>query len=308
MIKTDKVLRKRFKISKEDASILYKRSRGEKVIYAIVFLIFAVYAISLIFPFLWLLVNSFQNKIIYQINMSEGNAFAFPKKFEIANYIYAFKELSYNGSNIFNMFFNSIWLAFAGTFCAVMVSSATAYVIAKYKFRGNSFLYKVAIFTMIIPIVGNLPAMYKLVLSLGLDNPIGILALYAGGFGFNFIILHGFYRSLSWTYAEAGFVDGASDWWVYWKIMLPQAKSAIIAISILSCIGIWNDYLTPFLYLKNSPTLALGIYQFEIVQEQRSNVPIYYSAILLSIIPILSVFVFFQKTIMENTVAGGIKG
>jgi len=285
------------------AATKINRSKTERIVLTFVFIFFLIYAVSLLFPFIWAFLSSLKTDDEYY-----ERVFALPKDWLFTNYVKAFDEFRIGRTKLVGMFFNSIWLAFAGTFCAVMVSSATAYVIAKYKFRGNSFLYKVAIFTMIIPIVGNLPAMYKLVLSLGLDNPIGILALYAGGFGFNFIILHGFYRSLSWTYAEAGFVDGASDWWVYWKIMLPQAKSAIIAISILSCIGIWNDYLTPFLYLKNSPTLALGIYQFEIVQEQRSNVPIYYSAILLSIIPILSVFVFFQKTIMENTVAGGIKG
>ena len=108
-MKVDKVLAKKYKISKEESAVLYKRSKGEKVIYVIMFCIFFVYAVSLVFPFLWLLVNSFQNRIIYQINMSDGNAFALPKKLEIANYIYAFKELSYNGSNIFNMFFGIKW-------------------------------------------------------------------------------------------------------------------------------------------------------------------------------------------------------
>ncbi len=282
---------------------LKARPKAEKIVLAVVFCVFFVYALSLIFPFVWAFLSSLKTDDEYY-----ERVFALPRNWLFSNYIKAFDEFSIGGTNLTGMFVNSLWLTFAGTFVAVMVSSATAYVIAKYQFRGNSLIYKIAIFTMIIPIVGNLPSMYKLVLQLGLNNPIGILALYAGGFGFNFIILHGFYRSVSWSYAEAGFVDGASDLTVYFKIILPQAKASLIAISILSCIGIWNDYLTPFLYLKQTPTLALGIYQFEIVQEHRSNVPVYYSAILMSVLPIFTVFVAFQKTIMENTVAGGIKG
>jgi ABC-type glycerol-3-phosphate transport system permease component len=90
--------------------------------------------------------------------------------------------------------------------------------------------------------------------------------------------------------------------------MLPQAMPSIIALSILSFIGTWNDYMTPFLYLKNWPTLALGIYQFDTMQQYRSNVPIYYCGVLMSMVPILILFCCMQKTIMENTVAGGLKG
>ncbi len=280
-----------------------KRPPVEKIVLIVIFCFFLFYAITILFPLVWAFISSLKTDDEYY-----EKVFALPKEWLFSNYIAAFKEYRIGNTNLFGMIGNSLWLTFAGTFVGIMVSSATAYIIAKYPFWGNKLIYRVAIFTMIIPIVGNLPAMYKLVMSAGLNNPLGILALYAGGFGFNFIILHGFYRSVSWTYAEAGFIDGASDWTVYWRIILPQALPCILSISILSCIGNWNDYMTPFLYLKDSPTLALGIYQVEIVQEFRSNIPIYYCAIILSVIPILIVFCCFQNTIMENTVAGGLKG
>lgn len=280
-----------------------KRSLAENIVLPIVFVFFAIYAASIILPFVWTFLSSLKTDDEYY-----EAVLALPREWLFSNYAEAFRTFSVGGTSMIGMILNSLWLTFSGTFVAVMVSSATAYIIAKYPFWGTKAIYSVAIFTMIIPIVGNLPASYRLVMQLHLNNPIGILALYAGGFGFNFIILHGFYRSVSWSYAEAGFVDGASDLTVYFRIILPQALPAIVSISILSCIGIWNDYYTPFLYLKNSPTLALGIYQFDLIQTYRSNVPVYYCAIILSVIPILTVFVFFQNTIMENTVAGGLKG
>lgn len=284
-------------------SWIKKRPKTERIVLILVFILFAFYAITLIFPFVWAVISALKTDDEYY-----EKVFALPKNWLFSNFIKAFDEFEVGSTNLIGMFLNSLWLTFAGTAAGVIVSSMTAYVIAKYEFRGRNFLFKVAIFTMIIPIVGNLSAMYKLVMEAGLNNKIGILALYAGGFGFNFIILHGYFRSVSWTYAEAGFIDGATDWAVFCKIILPQAIPAIVAVSILSCIGIWNDYMTPFLYLKNTPTLALGIYQFKEIQQYRSNVPIYYCAILLSTLPIILVFAFFQKTIMENTVAGGLKG
>lgn len=280
-----------------------RRTKTERIVLAIVFVLFLIYAITLIFPFVWAFLSSLKTDDEYY-----EKVFALPKEWLFSNYAAAFSQFKIGNATMIDMIANSLWLTFAGTFAAIMVSSATAYIVAKYPFWGTKLIYNTAIFTMIIPIVGNLPATYKLVTGLGLDNPLGILALYAGGFGFNFIILHGFYRSVSWSYAEAGFIDGASDWTVYFKIIFPQAMPAIVSIAILSCIGVWNDYMTPFLYLKDSPTLALGIYQFEIVMEFASNVPIYYCAILISIVPILLVFIFFQDVIMENTVAGGLKG
>jgi len=259
----------------------------------------------MLFPFFWAVISSLKTTDEYM-----EKVFALPREWLFSNYIAAFSEFTVSGGqiNLIGMLINSLWLTFAGTLVAVLVSTMTAYVIAKYEFRLRGFLYKVAIFTMIIPIVGSLPAMYRLVYTVGLNNPVGILTLYAGGFGFNFIIMHGYFRSVSMSYAEAGFVDGASDFKAFLLLMLPQARPAILAVSILSCIGIWNDYMTPLLYLKSAPTLALGLYQFQVVTQFRVNFPIYFCAVVLSIIPILAVFIVFQKTIMENTVAGGLKG
>lgn len=282
---------------------LERRTVPERIVFVCIFILFSIYAVTLIFPFVWAFLSSLKTDDEYY-----EKVFALPRNWLFSNYVQAFREFKIGETGMFGLIGNSIWLTFAGTFVAVMTASATAYIEAKYKFWGTKIIYSVAIFTMIIPIVGNLPSMYKLVTSLHLNNPIGILTLYAGGFGFNFLILYGFYRSVSWTYAEAGFIDGASHMTVYWRIILPQAKPALVSIAILSCIGVWNDYYTPLLYLRDNPTLALGIYQFDLIQQFRSNMPVYYCAIILSVLPIFIVFCLFQETIMENTVAGGLKG
>ncbi|MGI6713891.1 MAG: carbohydrate ABC transporter permease [Bacilli bacterium] len=279
------------------------KTTPERILFSVVFIIFCIYAISLILPFIWAFLSSLKTDDEFYESL-----FDLPRNWLFSNYAKAFSEFRIGNTTMIGMIINSLWLTFAGTFVSVMVSSATGYIFAKYPFKGSKLIYDIAIISMIIPIVGSLPATYKVVTTLHLNTPLTIIALYTGGFGYNFIILNSCYRSISWHYAEASMIDGAGHFRTYLKVMLPQAKPAILAMAILSCIGIWNDYYTPFLYLKDYPTLALGIYQFDIIQEQRSNMPVYFCAIILSIIPVLIVYTIFQDTIMNNSVAGGLKG
>ena len=91
--------------------------------------------------------------------------------------------------------------------------------------------------------------------------------------------------------------------------MLPQAKPSLFAVGIISFIGFWNDYFTPYMYLREFPTLAVGIYQLQQEMSSRgSNWPVVFSAMVLSSVPVIVIFAVFQKTIIANTVAGGLKG
>ncbi len=184
-----------------------------------------------------------------------------------------------------------------------------AYVVAKYPYKICKFLYGLALVVQVLPTIGALPVEYQLVYNLGInDNLLFIWLLAAGAFTFNFLILYAGFRSISWTYAESAMIDGAGHYTVFFKIMLPQAKPFITAVFITTFISQWNNYTTPFLYLDKRPTLALGLYEFQQKQLYATNMPPLFAGIILSIIPIGALFCVMQKSIMENTVAGGIKG
>jgi raffinose/stachyose/melibiose transport system permease protein/N-acetylglucosamine transport system permease protein len=229
------------------------------------------------------------------------------------NYISVFTKFTiYKPSGqfgIMQMFLISIGITVAATVINTLLSSMTAYVIAKYRFVGRKLLYSLAIFTMIMPVVGTLPAQYRLMQALGLYNTIpGLLILYSGCFGFTFFIMHGYFTTVSWTYAEAAFLDGANDFQAFWHIMMPMAKPIMVSMGIIYAIGIWNDYVTPSIYLKDIPTLAVGL---RVLSQEMIGKGAYaemFASMIIAVIPILIVFVIFQKTIMENTIAGGIKG
>ena len=122
------------------------------------------------------------------------------------------------------------------------------------------------------------------------------------------MIMMAFFKGIDKSYAEAAFIDGASDWSVFIKIMLPMAKGPILAIGIMAVISGWNNYSTPILYLDKMPTLASGLYYFNQAIQYVDNKPAYFAGVIMSMIPALLLFSIFSNKIMGNVVMGGLKG
>lgn len=105
-------------------------------------------------------------------------------------------------------------------------------------------------------------------------------------------------------------MDGATDVQAFFCVMLPQARPGIIAVGIIQAINIWNDYFSPYMYLqdKDKMPLAVGIYNLVLEQSYAADWPKLFAAMLIALVPIMVVYGLFSNTIIENTVAGGLKG
>lgn len=269
----------------------------------IVFTIFIIYTATLIFAMVWAILASLKGNLEYKQGTS-----IFPKEWLFSNYVEAFKQVSANGNNMFVMLWNSIWYSFGGAALGVFTSTITAYVVAKYRFPGRGIIYGMALVTMMIPIVGSFPSQYMVYTKLNiLDTPF-LLITKAAGFGFNFVVLYSFFKTLSWTYAEAGFIDGAGHLKVFFKIMLPQALPVMGSLFIVSVVQLWNNYMEPILFLQSYPTLSSGLYIFQLEMSRDFNYPILFAGLIISVIPVIIIFVCFQNTMMESMSVGGIKG
>ncbi len=206
------------------------------------------------------------------------------------------------------MFMNSAWYAVGMTVGNAFVCSLTAYVLARYSFPGARAIYYGILMMMLLPIVGTGGAAYKLYHALGLLNSPFFVITNAGGLGSVFLFLEGFYRNVAGSYAEAAEIDGAGHWTIYFKIIFPQALPMIAALSVMQFVGYWNDYSTAMLYLKDFPTLSLGLYRYEQEQVRGANMPVYFAGVVITIIPVLVIFSIFQNSIMEKVSFGGLKG
>lgn len=277
---------------------------------AIILLLFCV---SLLVPFFWMIFTSFKNPIDYILNV-----FGLPEKFEFANYATVFKLLKIRvivdewliEYNIFNMLLYSLIIAVVSGFMNVFVPTITAYIVSKYSFGVKNLIYNTAIIVMIIPIVGNLPSQLRVTQALGIyNNLIPYLVFSAGPFGFNFILMYGAFKSISWTYAEAAFIDGAGHSTVMWKIMFPMIMPTFSTLFILGFIGHWNDYMIPITFLPSYPNLAYGMYNFQLEAARLgAAMPEILAGFVIVSIPTCVMYFTLQKFGLKNVRMGGLKG
>ena len=283
-------------------NIKIRRSKTEIAVLSVMFVIIAVHCFTLLYPVFWALLNSLKTFKQYT-----ANSFNFPSEPHWKNYVEVFTNISQEYT-MYEMLFNTIWIAVVGLFVSTACSMFVAYALSKFRFPGRNFLYGLAIFIQVCPIVGSGAANYKLLSALNfVNNPLLIWIAWAGGFNFTFLILYGYFQSVSNSYAESAEIDGAGEWTIFLKIMVPQALPAIASMMLINMIGMWNDYNISLIYLSEYPQLGLGIYLFG-DNARASQVPMYYASLILSMIPVLIVFSCFQKLILNNVAVGGLKG
>ncbi len=299
----------------EEGYILTRRSKGEKILFGCVFAIFVLYALSLISPFLYLFFNSLKDGFEYSDDLMAGNTVGLPDAWRFSNYISAFTNMKMTGSSgqyiyMWQMVLYGVGYSFISVLAGITASTLVAYALAKYRFRLRGLLYGIAIFSMTVPVIGNTGAMFKLLASIGVYNtPFYPVVVGFSGFGFNFLILYGFFSTVSWSYAEASFIDGAGHFTVLFKVMIPQALPAMVTLCIMAFITSWNDYLNVLLYMPDYPTLASGIYQIKLTLKRNLEMyPVYFAGLIISIVPVMVLFACFSNTIMKNFTVGGLKG
>lgn len=281
-----------------------KKTRGGLHLFQVlVFILLAFYAFTLIYAMGWAVLSSLKTQMEFSTNLV-----GLPKEWKFDNYLQAFRSVQAGGHNMFEMFFNSIWYSCGGALLGVIASAMVAYVVAKYEFPGRGLVYAVALVTMMIPVVGSFPSQYRMYSQLGiLDSPLLLVTKFSG-FGFNFVMLYSFFKTLSWTYAEAGFIDGASHLKVFLKVMLPQALPVMGSLFLVATVQLWNEYMEPNLFLQSHPTLSSGLYIFQLEMTRGTNYPLLFAGLIVSVIPVIILFAKFQNTMMESMSMGGLKG
>lgn len=282
-----------------------KRIGAEKILFIVVFIIFSLQAMTMVLPLIWMIISSCKGSLEY----AAGDAFALPKQWYFSNYIQAFKTLNVGNTSFWGMIFNSIWYTAIVTSLTAFMPAITGYVFSKYNFKAKPMMFAIAITALTIPIVGSSASHMRIVSWLGIYNtPLYPIVTSLGGFGMTFLVYYGFFKSVSWAYAEAGMMDGAGPFTIFFKIMIPQAVPIIITYAITGAIATWNEYQTIILYLPSYPTLAMGLFEYQSNAIRLANYPIYFAGLLISMIPTLLIFGVFSNRIMTSLSLGGLKG
>ena len=295
--------------------MLNRRSKSETIVMAFAFLIMLIHVCVILYVFLYGINVSLKwdqdafedinrrNELSIFFDAENG---VFEPRFE--NYLFAFTQLDEAGIPFFSMVFNSIWYSIGGTLFSLTVAACSTYIVAKYKNAFTRFIFNLVIFLMIFPVIGSGPSLYKLYTILGFDET--PLILLNGLNNMCNLMMYAFFTALPWTYAEAAFIDGANDFQVFLKIMLPMALPSISVIFVTQVIAMWNDYSTPLVYLGEAlPTLSTGLYLYqEASRHYGVSDPVFFAAVTLSMAPPILLFAVMQNTIMTKVHFGGLKG
>lgn len=280
-----------------------RRSKGETVFLWVLCIIFFVYTITLFYPVFWTVINSLKSSKEFFKNI-----YGLPKEVIFDNYKQAF-SVKVGSANIIEMFCNSMIITCVALFVALLECTMTGYVFSMYKFPGSKFVYNFMLLITLIPLAGSMPALYRFYVQTGLyDTKIGVILLYTGGFGNAFFIMYNFYETVSWSYGEAAMIDGASDWQIFFQIMLPQSMGMLFALATSSFMSIYGDYTNPYMFLRSSPTLAVGITNLTASMQSKNRYPVAFAAMLISCIPTWIFYGLTSSKLYNLKIDSGIKG
>lgn len=294
-------------------NVLERTSGGEKVVYGTASVVLTLYCFLLLFPVLWMLMSSFKGTFEYNEQLGSSGTFSLPEKWIFSNYVDAFTSMKVptrsGDVGLLSMLVNSVWMIACTVGIGVFFSAIVGYILSKYRFKGRNFIYSVIIICMTIPIIGTTGAFYRLIGFLGLyDNPLYYLFTSVNAWGFNFLVFYGFFKNVSWYYAEAVFIDGGKHSTAFFEVILPQAKGVIVTLCIMGAIGAWNDYTTPLLYMPSYPTMASGVWVLSASLLRFGKQPLYFAALIIVALPMLVLYASCSKIIMNNLTMGGLKG
>lgn len=254
-----------------------------------------------VIPVISCVITAFKTSEEYQ----STNVMTLPKNwFNFDNFITA-----YTTANMGRAFINSLTVMICVLIVSIIVGTQLAYVLNRFKFPGNKLIRNLFLFASLLPGVAMQVTVYNIMSSLGLINHLyGYIIMMCGTDVISIYIFIQFMENIPVSLDESAIIDGASYWTIYWKIMLPLLKPAIITSCILKGVGVYNEYYAANLYLqdKDLHTIATSLYTF--VGPMGSQYNLICAGVIISLLPALIVFIIFQKHIYSGITAGAVKG
>ncbi len=269
---------------------------GKVIVYVILILI----AVVMIIPFLWMLSASIKSdREVFQMNPFVW----IPENPRFSNYKDIWTKIPFA-----KFVWNTVYLTIVVTFLQLLTSSFAAYSFAKLHFRHKSGLFLAYIATIAMPWQVYMVPQFIMMRKMGLnDKLLAIICLQAFS-AFGVFMMKQFYEGIPDDLCEAARIDGMSEYRIYARIMLPLSKPALSTLIIFTFVSTWNDYLGPLIYLKSQEkkTIQLGLKMF--ISQYSSDYGLIMAGSVLSLIPVLIVFLCLQKYFVEGVAATGLKG
>ena len=275
--------------------------RRRRIDYAIRYLILGTAAAVLVYPFLYMLSTSFKTRSL----VLGAPLDLIPSNPTLDNYAQAL------GANNFGRYFlNSAMVAVVSTALIVALSSMMAYAFSRLTFPGKRFLFTAIVVGLAIPTMMLIIPQFLLARDLHLLNSLqGLVPFYVGtALGFNTFLLAGFFETIPRELDEAMIVDGAGPWRRYWSLALPLARPALATTVIFAFLGTWDEFAWALTVLNDTDVRTLPI-AISLFQGQHSTSwGLVFAASMIAIVPVLIVYIVFQRFFVAGLTTGAVKG
>lgn len=270
-------------------------SKVKASVFNIILLALALVTIT---PFIWMLVSSFApNSEIVKI----GGSF-FPKMSTFQNYIDVQEKF-----NFMRMFANSLFISVLTTAIIIYTSSLIGFVFAKFEFKGKNLLFGVVLATMMLPWAVTIIPKYEMMVNFGWLDSYKALIIPSMVSGFGIFMFRQSISQISDEMLEAARVDGASDFFIFHKIILPMSRNTISSLAIFQFLWSWEDFLWPYLMIndENKQLISVGLRLFN--GQYGTDYGGLFAATSISIIPVVIVYIVFQKQFIAGIATGSNK-
>ena len=279
-----------------------------KLSHAFTYLVLCLWALTTIYPFIWVILNSFRQKGLI---MSDSFSIPLGGAFTWDNYLTAWHR-----SDFKNAYLNSFLISSTVTVCVVVIAGLAAYGLVRYRFRGRGLLYSVVLGGMMFPVFSTIIPVFRMEAVMGIAGTGNrwlsliavILPQVAGNLCFAIVILMGFIQSVPIELEESAYLDGCNVFQIYFHIIIPAAKSSFATVAIFAFLWSYNDLFTQSFFLRYPQERAITGLLNEISSQAGVNYGLMAASVVLVVIPVLVVYVCLQKHIIKGLTAGAVKG
>lgn len=264
-------------------------------------IVMGIFGFAMVLPFLWMLSASFKHSMdIFKFPIDW-----IPSNPRLENYTTVWLNKSYP---FYLFFFNSLKVAVLSILGLLFVSSTAAYAFAKIDFKGKNIIFLIYLATMMIPAQATLVPRFAIFKVLGIYDTHWALIIPASFNIVGMFMLRQFFISIPKELSESAKIDGAGYIRIWWQIILPLAKPALLSLVILGFVWSWNDYTNALIFLitKENYTIPIGLQAF--MEDDMTQYNLIMTGATCAILPIIVLFLFCQKYFIKGIATSGIKG
>lgn len=265
----------------------------------LVTLALVVIAVAALYPLLFTIVNSLKSRTAYA-----QNPLGLPDAISLENYINTFNRM-----HVPRLLFNSVITTAGGLLLSTVAALFIAYAVTKLRMPGGNLVFLFIISMLVIPSQVVIYPLYETILTLGLGGTYqGLILSYAAfGLPMSTYLLVAYFRAIPDELIEAARLDGAGDMRILFQVLLPVSMPAIAALSILNFVWMWNDLLLPLVIMGGSDKTTLMVGVALLSGQYDVSIPLISAGLIVALLPVMIVYLVFQRQILNGAIAGAVK-